>query len=210
MALDSTIHSTVSPREKSMACARAERKLIYHCWLALRWMSWTLVGNPMGETSLSSQLTRYHHPTGQIATKTSRNVFCLVKSQSPGFGFAERFGPLLPPVQILQPYPNLRFDAKHPSIRVKNRVRSQRQHGSVRGAAGNRCPYRDRFTSMAMRADIPIKSACGEKSAPRNSTICTTARQSGGERTLPIHGPRRASDSIIRPPCPWTGLLDPH
>jgi len=37
--------------------------------------------------------------------------------------FPERFGALLPPVQILQPYPNLRFDAKHRSIRGKNRVR---------------------------------------------------------------------------------------
>jgi RNA-directed DNA polymerase len=37
--------------------------------------------------------------------------------------FAERFGALLPPVQILQPYPNVRFDAKHFSIRGKNRVR---------------------------------------------------------------------------------------
>ena len=37
--------------------------------------------------------------------------------------FAERFGALLPPVQILQPYPNVRFDAKHLSIRGKNRVR---------------------------------------------------------------------------------------
>jgi hypothetical protein len=44
----STDHSTVSPRAKSMAWARAEGKLIYHCSLALRWMSWTLVGNPMG------------------------------------------------------------------------------------------------------------------------------------------------------------------
>ena len=30
--------------------------------------------------------------------------------------FAQRFGALLPPVQILQPYPNVRFDAKHYSI----------------------------------------------------------------------------------------------
>jgi len=37
--------------------------------------------------------------------------------------FCERFGDLLPPAQILQPYPNVRFDAKHPSIRGKNRVR---------------------------------------------------------------------------------------
>ena len=37
--------------------------------------------------------------------------------------FPQRFGALLPPVQILQPYPNLRFDAKHYSIRGKNRVR---------------------------------------------------------------------------------------
>jgi hypothetical protein len=37
--------------------------------------------------------------------------------------FPQRCGALLPPVQILQPYPNLRFDAKYPSIRGKNRVR---------------------------------------------------------------------------------------
>jgi len=37
--------------------------------------------------------------------------------------FRERLEPLLPPVQILQPYPDVRFDAKHPHIRGKNRVR---------------------------------------------------------------------------------------
>jgi RNA-directed DNA polymerase len=37
--------------------------------------------------------------------------------------FLERLGSLLPPVQILQPYPDVRFDAKHPNIRGKNRVR---------------------------------------------------------------------------------------
>jgi hypothetical protein len=34
----------------------------------------------------------------------------------------DRLSALLPPVQILQPYPNLRFDAKYHSIRGKNRV----------------------------------------------------------------------------------------
>jgi len=38
-------------------------------------------------------------------------------------GFCDRLSVLLPPLQILQPYPNVRFDAKHPSIRGKNRVR---------------------------------------------------------------------------------------
>ena len=38
--------------------------------------------------------------------------------------FYERLGVLLPPIQILQPHPNVRFDAKHPHIRGKNRVRS--------------------------------------------------------------------------------------
>ncbi len=38
-------------------------------------------------------------------------------------GFRERLGNLLPPVQILQPYPDVRFDAKHPHIRGRNRVR---------------------------------------------------------------------------------------
>ena len=37
--------------------------------------------------------------------------------------FHERLGSLLPPVQILQPYPSVRFDAKYPQIRGKNRVR---------------------------------------------------------------------------------------
>ena len=40
----STSHSTVSPRENSRAWANAEGKLTYHCWLALRLISWTLVG----------------------------------------------------------------------------------------------------------------------------------------------------------------------
>jgi len=37
--------------------------------------------------------------------------------------FSDRLATLLPPVQILQPYPNMRFDAKHPNIPGKNRVR---------------------------------------------------------------------------------------
>ena len=46
--LSSTNHSTTSPRENSMAWARAEGKLMYHCSLARRLMSWTLVGKPRG------------------------------------------------------------------------------------------------------------------------------------------------------------------
>ena len=37
--------------------------------------------------------------------------------------FREGLGSLLPPIQILQPYPSVRFDAKHPNIRGRNRVR---------------------------------------------------------------------------------------
>jgi hypothetical protein len=37
--------------------------------------------------------------------------------------FSARLAVLLPSVQILQPYPSVRFDAKHPNIRGKNRVR---------------------------------------------------------------------------------------
>jgi len=47
--LSSTNHSTLSPRENSMAWARAEGKLMYHCSLAWRLISWTLVGKPMGK-----------------------------------------------------------------------------------------------------------------------------------------------------------------
>jgi hypothetical protein len=50
--LSSMDHSTVSPREKSMACATAEGKLMYHCSLDLRLMSWTFVGRPIGLTYL--------------------------------------------------------------------------------------------------------------------------------------------------------------
>jgi site-specific DNA recombinase len=37
--------------------------------------------------------------------------------------FRSRLGDLLPPVQIPQPYPDERFDGKHPNIRGRNRVR---------------------------------------------------------------------------------------
>jgi group II intron reverse transcriptase/maturase len=37
--------------------------------------------------------------------------------------FKARLDPLLPPVQVLHPYPDARFDAKHPHIRGRNRVR---------------------------------------------------------------------------------------
>jgi len=50
--LSSTNHSTLSPRENSMAWARAEGKLMYHCSLAWRLISWTLVGKPMGKPPL--------------------------------------------------------------------------------------------------------------------------------------------------------------
>jgi hypothetical protein len=37
--------------------------------------------------------------------------------------FRNGLGAMLPPLQILQPYPNVRFDARYPHIRGKNRVR---------------------------------------------------------------------------------------
>ena len=37
--------------------------------------------------------------------------------------FAERLAPLLPTVHVLHPYPDIRFDAKYPTIRGRNRVR---------------------------------------------------------------------------------------
>jgi RNA-directed DNA polymerase len=38
-------------------------------------------------------------------------------------GFHIRVGPLLPVVQVLHPYPDVRFDVKHPNIRDRNRAR---------------------------------------------------------------------------------------
>jgi RNA-directed DNA polymerase len=37
--------------------------------------------------------------------------------------FAQRLGCLLPTVQVLHPYPDIRFDAMYPNIRGRNRVR---------------------------------------------------------------------------------------
>src|SRR5437764_13387462 len=52
----------------------AEGKLMYHCSLAWRLMSWTLVGKPMGAPrfTLSSHITRYHK-TRLLGTKTYWN-----------------------------------------------------------------------------------------------------------------------------------------
>jgi len=45
--LSSIIHSTTSPFSNSIACATAAGKLIYHCSLLVRLMSWIFVGNPI-------------------------------------------------------------------------------------------------------------------------------------------------------------------
>src|SRR5580658_5621946 len=64
----------------------AEGKLMYHCSLALRLMSWTLVGKPMREVSfrsISSCITRYHEHD-RITTWNIKNAFlCLLSSQWP-------------------------------------------------------------------------------------------------------------------------------
>src|SRR5262245_41591209 len=41
------VHSTTSPFSNSSACATAAGKLMYHCSLFCRWMTWTLVGYPI-------------------------------------------------------------------------------------------------------------------------------------------------------------------
>jgi len=58
--------------------------------------------------------------------------------------FLKRLAVLLPPVQVLQPYPSARFDAKHPNIRGKNVCVSSASTGPCGGQRVNRCPYRDR------------------------------------------------------------------
>jgi len=47
-----TVHSTVSPLEKSKALATAAGKFTYHCWERRRWMSWTVVGYGIPEMYL--------------------------------------------------------------------------------------------------------------------------------------------------------------
>lgn len=69
--LFSTNHSTVSPRENSRAWARAEGKLMYHCSLVWRLMSWTLVGKPMEASfEISSHITRYQKSGSCVKKKT--------------------------------------------------------------------------------------------------------------------------------------------
>ena len=57
----------------------------------------------------------------------------------------ERYWPLvdrwIPSAKILHPHPNLRFDAR---FRGRSRMQQFCTYGSVRGAPGNRCPYRDK------------------------------------------------------------------
>jgi hypothetical protein len=72
----STNHSTVSPRENSMAWATAEGKLMYHCSLAWRLISWTLVGNPMGRASFRYLV---------IQLDTRRQAHCATTKFSNGF-----------------------------------------------------------------------------------------------------------------------------
>jgi hypothetical protein len=59
-----------------------------------------------------------------------------------------------------------RVDPKHLPIRGKNHVRCRRLHGSVRGAAGNRCPYRDRPAGIATPRIAELRSAPASGSFP--------------------------------------------
>ena len=86
LALSWMIHSTVSPLVNSMAWATAEGKLMYHCWLCRRWMSWTLVEN---STDIWGH-NRYHVFSAIVRTHPRRNVtFPVVRDERP-VGVASR------------------------------------------------------------------------------------------------------------------------
>ena len=55
------------------------------------------------------------------------------------------------------------------TIQGKNRVREQRQHGSVRGVPGNRHPYRDRFFSQVLNSRQRAYPANQSHRFPRES-----------------------------------------
>ena len=63
--------------------------------------------------------------------------------------------------RILHPYPAERFDA---SIQGRSRMREYRTYGSVRGAPGNRRPYRD---DDIVRLSIQPNDAHLSKARPR-------------------------------------------
>jgi RNA-directed DNA polymerase len=72
--------------------------------------------------------------------------FKILRRRSQRFTLTwERFGPwvrrLLPAVRAVHPYPEMRFAL---NTRSRSRMRYQRTYGSVRGASGDRCSYRDR------------------------------------------------------------------
>jgi len=57
------------------------------------------------------------------------------------------------------------------TIQGKNRVREQRQHGSVRGVPGNRHPYRDPFSRLPRSGGGHLRRQANRTSIRRHA-IC--------------------------------------
>jgi hypothetical protein len=68
-----------------------------------------------------ARLKAFHNDVLRIWFRTLRRR--SQRSRLSWHRFLEGLGSLLPPIRILQPYPSVRFDAKHPNIRGRNRVR---------------------------------------------------------------------------------------
>ena len=92
------------------------------------------------------------------------------------------------------------------TIQGKNRVREQRQHGSVRGVPGNRHPYRDRRPSGARRVRCAERGRGQAKSpahlTPATPLLCRAPPWTGAHGTFRF---RRAEEAK-----PGTVSADDH
>ena len=114
--------------------------------------------------------------------------------------FLEKLGNLLPEVEVLHPYPDVRFASDHPNFgghtQGKNRVRQERQHGSVRGAVSNDRPYRDpwprpRSGAVLLQTTLMIGIRQRGASAKRNRrATCTPFCGRAGSPTHSDHKTR--------------------
>src|SRR5271157_116144 len=65
------------------------------------------------------------------------------------------------------------------TIRGKNRVREQRQHGSVRGVSGNRHPYRDQGRTSVRPAGRQSRKINDLRSGPLESVLWRASARHG-------------------------------
>jgi hypothetical protein len=74
-------------------------------------------------------------------------------------------------------------------------VRQSRQHGSVRGAAGNRCPYRDRVAKTLRVPEWQVNQAILVNIARMPKAACSRAKKM---HAAAANGPSALSISSVQ------------